>query len=474
MRWLTAVVLACALTGCAPTSRRVDAPIALPPAPVPQRFAPANGPAQTTDQTNVSSLWWSAFACVKLDALVADALSHANDVATADAALRQARALAGAAGSTALPQVDLNYQATRVRVSQALAPAVTNPDQYLYTLHTAQVTVSYGLDLFGANRGRLRSARAAAEAARHRLQAARVSVAANLVQAVIARAAAADQLDAARISVEVNRDVLRALLRRQRLGAIGAADVATQATALASAEATIPPLDRAEAHNRVVISALLGRAAGSPLPPLPRLAELSLPKDLPLVLPSDLVARRPDVGAARAAMVGAAADLGVAIAARYPQIQLSAQAGGEAQNLADIFTNGNLFYTLLGGVTQPLFHGGALRRQQQAAEATLEGAKAQYRAAVLQAFGDVSDALNGLRTDADALDAAARTSDAAAQALRYIRRQLELGDVGTLALLNATSADAQARVALVQARAARMADSVALFQAVGGGVRTEP
>ncbi|PTS88723.1 metal transporter, partial [Sphingomonas sp. HMWF008] len=213
--------------------------------------------------------------------------------------------------------------------------------------------------------------------------------------------------------------------------------------------------------------------AGSDLPPLPGLAALALPHDVPLAVPSELVARRPDVRAARAQLEGAGADVGVAIAARLPNMQLSANAGGTAQHIVDLFQNGNPFWALIGGLTQPLFHGGALRHQQRAAEAALDGAKAQYRASVLQAFGDVSDALTGLRTDADALDAAARASDASARTLGYARRQLALGDVGTLVLLNAAAADAQARAQLIQARAARLTDTVAIFQAAGGGVVEE-
>jgi NodT family efflux transporter outer membrane factor (OMF) lipoprotein len=420
--------------------------------------------------SGVAANWWDAFGSSDLDALVDEALRHATDIGIADAALRQAREQASAVAGATLPQVDASYQVQRTRVSNALAPAVTDASQYLYTLHTAQVTVSYGLDLFGGTRARIRSARAAAEVQRHRLEAARAAVAANIVQAVIQRASLADQIAAGEMSVSVNRDILANLLRRQQLGAVGAADIATQQTALAAAEAALPGLVRAEAHQRVVIGTLLGRAAGTDLPSLPNLAALTLPHDLPLALPSDLVARRPDVRAAQAQLAGAGADVGVAIAARLPAIQLSATAGGAAQNLFDLFKDGNPFWTLVGGITQPIFHAGALRHQQHAAEAALEGAKAQYRAAVLQAFGDVSDALTGLRTDADALDAAARAGDASGRALGFVRRQLALGDVGTLALLNATAADAQARAQLIQARAARLSDTVALFQAAGGGV----
>lgn len=473
MRRSLITALALSTAACSVGPRATPPAIALPPALPSESFAPTHGPAQRTHLAAVPAQWWHSFANPALDALVVEALNHATDITLADATLRQLSEQARSTAGSALPQADVSYQAQRTRVSNALQPAVNDPNQQLYTLHTTQVTVSYGPDLFGGTHAHIRSARAAAEVSQHRLDAARATVAANLVQAVIQRAALADQIAAGQISIAVNGDILTQLLRRQQLGAVGAADIATQQAALATAEGALPALVRAEAHQRVVIATLIGRTAGSPLPALPTLGALTLPHDLPLLLPSDLVARRPDVRAANAQLTGAAADVGVAIAARLPNIQLSAYAGGTAQHLFDMFQSGNPFWSILGGVTQPIFHAGALRHQQRAAEAALDGAKAQYRATVLQAFGDVSDALTGLRTDADAVDAAARASDAADRALTFIRRQLALGDVGTLALLNATATDAQARAQIVQARAARLTDTVALFQAAGGGVGGE-
>lgn len=464
------LILAATTAACTVGPRDLDAHAALPPAPVAETIAPVSGAAQIVAAAAVRADWWRAFGNTELDTLVDAALAHATDIAVADAALRQAGEQGAAVAGTALPQVDASYQAQRVRVSNALSPAVSDQNQQLYTLHTAQVSVSYALDLFGGTRSRIRSARAAADVSRHRFAAARATVVANLVQAVIQRASLADQIAAARTSVAVNRDILASLVKRQQAGAIGTADLAVQQTALATAEGALPALVRAEAHQRVLIGTLIGQAAGSALPPLPVLSALALPRDLPLVLPSDLVARRPDVLAARAQLEGAGADVGTAIAARLPSIQLSADAGGAAERFGDMFKSGNPFWALVGGITQPIFHAGALRHQQRAAEAALDGAKAQYRAAVLQAFGDVADALSGLRTDADALDAATRATDASGRALGFVRRQLELGDVGTLALLNATAADAQARAQAVQARAARLADTVALFQAAGGRI----
>ncbi|WP_341209186.1 efflux transporter outer membrane subunit [uncultured Sphingomonas sp.] len=467
-----ALLLGCTtIAACTVGPRDLDAHIALPAATTPAPIAPDSGPGQVFSGSSASpAAWWTAFGSPQLDVLVTEALRHNNDIATADASLRQAAELARAAGGALLPQADASYQAERTRVSDAISPVIANQNQQLYTLHTAQVNVSYTLDAFGGTHARLRSARAQAAVQRSRLNAARTSVVSNLVQAVIQRAALADQLDAARTAVTVNRDILNRLQLRQKLGAVGAADVVTQQTALAAAEGALPALVRQEAHQRVVIAALLGRVAGDALPDLPTLAQLTLPTQLPSVLPSDLVAQRPDVQAARAQLEGAGADVQTAIAARLPSITLSANAGGSAQRFGDMFKGGNPFWTLIGGIAQPLFHAGQLRHQQRAAEAALDGAKAGYRTAVLTAFGDVSDALTGLSTDAVALDAATRAADASNQALIFARRRLALGDIDTLTLLNASAADADARAQLVQARAARLTDTVALFAAVGGRI----
>ena len=470
MKRLAILLLAGATGACTMGPRTLDAHASLPPAPAAQTFAPASGTDQSTTLPAVPAEWWRTFGSAQLDTLIDEAQAHATDIAVAEATLRQYREQGSATAGSALPQADMSYQAERTRISNALSPAVADQNQQLYTLHTAQVTVSYAPDLFGGTRSKIRSARAATETARQRLAAARTTVIANLVEAVIQRASLAEQIAAAQTSIAVNRDILRTLVRRQQLGAVGAADVSTQQAALATAEGALPPLVRAEAHQRVVIATLIGRSAGSDLPPLPMLASLTLPRDLPLIVPSDLVARRPDVLAARAQLEGAGADVGTAIAARLPAISLSGSAGGTAERFGDMFKSGNPFWTLVGGIAQPIFHAGALRHQQHAAEAALEGAKAQYRAAVLAAFGDVSDALTGLRTDTDALDSATQATEASARALGFVRRQLALGDVGTPALLNATATDAQARAQAVQARAARLSDTVALFQAAGGGV----
>ena len=132
-----------------------------------------------------------------------------------------------------------------------------------------------------------------------------------------------------------------------------------------------------------------------------------------------------------------------------------------------MFATPNLFFTVAGAITAPVFHSGQLLHEQRAARAAFEGAEAQYRTAALQAFLDVDDAISGLRTDAAALDAASRADASAQRTLGFTRRQVELGAQGTFALLNASAVASLTTSQLVQTRAARLSDTVALFQACG-------
>ncbi|MBF5091560.1 efflux transporter outer membrane subunit [Novosphingobium sp. NBM11] len=433
-------------------------------------IAPQAGTAQAVHPgTAVDGEWWKAFGSPALDGLVAQALAANNDIQVAQATLKQASELTRVVRGGLFPQIDAGYQASRQRVSQVLSSPLSSQDPSLFTLHTAQVNLTYTLDLFGETRSRIRSAQAAARAQQARLAGVKTMVAGNTALAVIQNAALEAQAAAARSAVASNRDILNLLRQRQALGAVGAADVAAQEAALAAAEGALPPLDRALSANRSALQVLLGVAPGAPLPALPSLDALALPGDLPLSLPSDLVATRPDVVAAAATMEGAAADVKTAIAARLPSITLGANAGGAALDFASMFASGNPFWALIGSIGAPLFHGGSLRHQQHAAEDALEAAKANYRATALQSFADVSNALTALQTDGAALDAADRGDRSASTSLGFATRQLQLGAVGTLSVLNASATQAAARQQLITARAARLTDTVGLFMALGGG-----
>ncbi|MDR0480426.1 MAG: efflux transporter outer membrane subunit [Gallionellaceae bacterium] len=469
-RTILAGAMAClTLVGCA-----VGPDFKQPPPPASARFAADATVSGGADQQRLISSatlpehWWTLFGSAQLDALVDQALAGNSGLEVATATLRQTRAQLGIAQAELLPSVDLAYAGERAKTASILSPTLNNNDM-LYSLHTAQVAVNYSLDLFGGARRNAESARAQEEAAEFQYEAARLSIATNTVLAAIQAASLQEQMDAAEDNVASARQILRLFEKRQAIGDVGAADVAAQRAALAQAEQALPPLRQALDAQHATLSVLLGREPGAALPPLPKLAELTLPRDLPLSLPSDLVRQRPDIRAAEANLHAASANVGVAITARLPDISLQANIGGTATRLADLFTGDAAFWSIGGGIVQPLFHGGALLNQQRAAEAALDIAKAQYRSTVLTAFQDVTNTLSALRNDADALQSAQQAETAAEQAMKFTQRKLELGSAGTLDTLNARITLQTARAAAIQFSAARYADTVALFQALGGG-----
>ncbi|GAH37468.1 unnamed protein product, partial [marine sediment metagenome] len=198
------------------------------------------------------------------------------------------------------------------------------------------------------------------------------------------------------------------------------------------------------------------------------LDELRLPSTLPPALPAQIVERRPDVRAAEAQVRSASAQVGVAVANRLPQFSLSANYGGSSEKFTKMFSDHNVFWAVVGSATQTVFDFGALKHKQKSAEAALDQAAAQYRGVVLSAFQNVADALYALDADAKALAAAERAEASAKKTLDLTRKQLDAGFINAIALLGAQQSYQQARIALIQARAARLNDTAALFQALGG------
>ncbi|MDO7938592.1 efflux transporter outer membrane subunit, partial [Xanthomonas euvesicatoria] len=259
--------------------------------------------------------------------------------------------------------------------------------------------------------------------------------------------------------------------RQQALGALGAAQVLAQRTALAQAQAAVPGLEKQLEQQRTLLAILGGQLPGDAAGAGAAftLDTLQLPAQLPLSLPSRLVDRRPDIRAAEAQAQAASALIGVAAAARLPSITLSAAGGGSASSVGRMFAAGNTQWSVAGSLLQPLFHGGALAHQQRAAEAGYAQAMAQYRSVVLNAFGEVSNALTALQSDAQNLRACADAQALAERTLALVQRQQTVGAVGMADLLQAQQAYQSTQAATVQAQAARYTDTVALYQALGGG-----
>ena len=159
----------------------------------------------------------------------------------------------------------------------------------------------------------------------------------------------------------------------------------------------------------------------------------------------------------------------MATANLYPDITISGSIGSQAIRSGDLFGAGSAFWSLGAGLLQPVFRGGQLTALRRAAVAAYDQSASLYRETVLRAFEDVSNVLRALDADARTLKAQAEAQAAAAESLELARKQFALGSASYLTLLNAQRQEQQARIALVEARAVRYADTAALFQALGGG-----
>jgi len=338
-----------------------------------------------------------------------------------------------------------------------------------YQFYTAGLSVGFVPDVFGANRRQVESLAAQADAQQFALEATYITLASNVVGAAIQEASLRAQIEATRQIIQADEKSLQILRDQFRLGFAMRIDVAEQEAALAQVETSLPSLQKQLEQTRDLIRALVGNLPNQDVSQIFELDALQLPPELPLSLPARIIEQRPDVRAAEAQLHAANAQVGVAVAAMLPQFSITGTLGGNAAQIPLLFRGGGPFWTLVGGVTQPVFEGGTLLHAKRAASAALKQAAAQYQSTVITAYQNVADTLHASLSDADALAGAVETENAARETYDLTRRQLEAGYVSDLSLLNAETAYSQALLTRVQAQATRYGDTVALFQALGGG-----
>ena len=428
-----------------------------------------HGAAQHFDiKRDIPGDWWAVFHSRGLNALVEEAL-HANpNLQSALASLRAAKESVAAQQGKFFPTVQANFSPNRQRTSASLSPVPANGDNQ-FNLYTAQVLVSYTFDIWGGNRRQVESLQALADVQRFQVEAAYLTLTSNIVVAAIQDASLRAQIDATNELIAINERMLKLLEDQYKGGLINRSDLAAQEAALAQTRATLPPLRKQLAVQRDLLTALVGRLPNQEPSEMFRLATLHLPTDVPLSLPSQLVEQRPDVRAAEEQLHSAGAQVGVAIANMLPNVTLSANGGYTATQLAELFSPMNKFWLLAGSATQTVLDGFTLLHQERAAEATLQQAAWAYKTTVIAAFQNVADALHALQNDADALKAARDFERAAKISRDLAEQQFRAGNASFIVLLNAQQTYQQARLALVQAQANRLADTAALYQALGGG-----
>ena len=333
--------------------------------------------------------------------------------------------------------------------------------------------MSYTLDVFGGNRRALEGLAAQVDYQSHELQAARMTLAANVVTTAIRQADLAGRLADTRELLAAQQRQRDIMAQRLRAGGIAEADLRNQELLLAQTAATVPPLEYQLAQATHQLATYLGQPpAAWQAPPL-RLADLALPAEIPTGVPSALTRQRPDILAAEALLHQASADVGVATANQYPRFTLTASFGSQRTRAGDI-TDGVNVWNLGLGLVQPLFHGGELRARKRSAEAAYEAAAAGYRQTVLDGFRQVADALRAVQTDAQAYDAYDTAWRRADDAARIAHDRYQAGGISHLSLLDSQRQLLQTRIARSAADGARHADVAALLQALGGGWWNEP
>ncbi len=430
----------------------------------------AGGASQTlvSDQ-EIPAQWWSLFHSAPLDELVRTALHDSPTIAAAQAALLSAQeGYVAQRGATVFPQLDAQFQAER-EAAPGAAFGFPQAGTSTFTLFDAAVNVSYKFDLVGATRRQLESLAAQSDYQRWQLEAARLTLAGNVVTTAITVAALNDQVAATQDIVATENEQLGIVQRQRTAGAASSADVLTQQANLAVLEATLPGLQKSLAQAGHRLAVLSGQTPDHASTQGLSLASLTLPAQLPVSLPAKLVRQRPDVLAAQSQLHQASALAGVATANLYPQLTLSGSIGSETTSIGDLFSAGTAAWNIGGSLMQPLFHGGELRAKRRQAFDNLDEATAQYRGTVLSALQDVADSLRALQEDALALEADARAESAAHDSLDIIRRQFQAGGTSYVNLLIAQRQYAQARLTRIQGEMARFTDSAALLQALGGG-----
>ena len=467
MQWQSRARASCGFICAVLAACSVGTPYRRPDIPLPQQWnATAENGVNPAPDTHAAvwpeSDWWHGFGSDRLDELIAQAQQSNDDLAGAIARVQEADAQLRIAGAPLLPSLDLGATATRERSS------VASGGLGVYNVFNPVLTASYELDFWGKNRAARDAARAAAVASRYDQQTVALTVVSSVATTYFQALELRDRLVVAHQNLENGDKILHGLTFEQEVGTATGLDVAQQATLVALLYAAIPPLEEQFKQTVYALAVLIGRTPESIDVNDGTLTALKAP---PVVsgLPSKLLTRRPDIAEAEQQLIAANADITVARAELFPTIELTASGGYESGVLSSLVSPANRVYALSGGLTQPIFHGGALRGELAFTKARYTELATTYHKTVLTAFGNVEGALVAARQTADQQE---RQADAVAKARRayeFAQIQMSAGTVNILTVLNTENALFSAQDTLVQVQYSHLQALVDLFTALGGG-----
>lgn len=419
-------------------------------------------------QSKVSTIWWTAYQDQLLNDLVSKSLQSNTDIKLAVARVEEADALAREIGAATLPQVDLNAGANRSRVTELGGnPVTTNPRNDF----KAELGTSFEIDFWGKLRRAKESVRAQILSSQYAKDTVALSLSGLVATNYLTLRSLDSQITLTQESMKSREASLGLTKRRLEGGVASALDVYQAEVASANLSAQLAELTRQRAlslHQLAVLTGDLSLNIASadiqalPVPPTP-----------PAGLPSSLLEARPDVAQAEQQMIAANANIGVAKAALYPTISLTAGLGGESLELGDILKSAARIWT--GGVSLylPIFDSGKLNSKVDQASAKQKQALASYEGAIQTAFREVNDALVDLRQNTEREDALNKSQIAAKKALDVSENRYKSGYSAYLDVLDAQRVYNDSALSYVQSRQARLAATVSLFKALGGGWKAE-
>ena len=452
-RNLVPLAVALALGACAITqSPQAPAP-AMPSAWTQQ--GPADSIALTRD-------WWRGFGSTELAGLIDDALRASPDMAIAAERVLQAEAQARIAGASLFPALSFGAGTGR-RETRPHGGSWSGENS-----SSASLSASYEIDLWGGNAAGKRSAESSLLATRYDQETVRLTLVAGVANGYFQLLSLRGRLGVARENLQVAERVLKVVDARARNGAVSALDLARQRAAVLGLRASMTALELQERQTLYALAILAGRqpegfdAAG------PAVIALAVPRVAP-GLPSELLLRRPDLASAEAQLASANANVAAARAALLPGISLSGSAGLASNVLINFLHSPTASLALSASLLQPIFEGGRLRGQIDAAESRERELVEGYRRTILAALADVEGALASVGRTADQETLQAQVVEQARIALRLAEIRYREGADDLLTLLDAQRTLFQAEDQLAQVRLSRLQASVGLFKALGGG-----
>jgi outer membrane protein, multidrug efflux system len=456
---VAAAAMALALGACSlgPRYRRPSIP------PPPAWNSPA---AASMSQGWPSADWWDGFHSAELSRLMTSGRAANDDLAAAIARVREADDQVTISTAPLFPSLDGDASGSRQR-----AINIGSPGALIYNEFAAGLNASYQLDFWGENRALRSAALAAAAASRYDRETVDLTVMSGIADTYFAALALRDRVRIARANLASAEETLQGLQTDEQAGISTALDVAQQDTVVATVAATIPPLEQQERQQMDALAILVGQTPQSFDIAAPGLSGIAAPA-VTAGMPSELLGRRPDVASAEEQLIGANADIRAARAAFFPTIDLTASGGYESKALSNLLEPQSRVFSLSAGITQPIFHGGAVLGQYRMSKARYDELLADYHKAVISAFGNVEDSLAAVTDTGQQLQRQQVAADKARGAYQMSQYQFHAGTVNILTVLSTENSLFTAEDALAQAQLAHLQALVGLYDALGGGWST--